>query len=284
MSNPRKVQIVTDSGSDLPLSLRNQYGITVVPLSITFGTESFQDGVDISPEQFMTRLEAESELPKTAQPASARFAEVFREAIDKDMDVVCVNISSELSGTYNSARLAAEEFDASRVRVVDSRGATMQFGWVVIEAARAAQTGGDVDAVEAAAKSAIGRANCFAVLKTLDYVYKGGRIGRASHMVGSALGIKPILNFIDGLLTPMERVRTWKKALARATELAAHAGQVTDIAVLHADNIDDANATAEKLQQQFPDANIVVDWVGPTIGTYAGPGAIGIMTLSAPEW
>lgn len=283
MTNPRKVTVVTDSGSDLPLALRNQYGITVVPLSITFGTESFKDGVDITPEQFMTRLEAESELPKTAQPASAQFAEVFRDAIDKGMDVVCVNISSDLSGTYNSARLAAEDFDASRVRVVDSRAATMQFGWIVIEAARAAQNGGDIDAVEAAAKGAIGRANCFAVLKTLDYVYKGGRIGRASHMVGSALGIKPILNFIDGLLTPMERVRTWKKALARATELAADAGGVTDIAVLHADNIEDADATAAKLQQKFPDANIVVDWVGPTIGTYAGPGAIGIMTLSAQQ-
>jgi DegV family protein with EDD domain len=280
MTNPRKVQVVTDSGSDLPHALRNQYGITVVPLSITFGTESFLDGVDITPEQFMQRLEASSEMPKTAQPASAAFAKVFREAIDKGMDVVCVTISSGLSGTFNSARLAAEEFGPDRVRVVDSLAATMQFGWIVIEAARAAQNGGDIDAVESAAKSAITRANCFAVLQTLDYVYKGGRIGRASHMVGSALGIKPILNFIDGLLTPMERVRTWKKALARATELAANAGTVTDIAVLHADNRKDAEMTAEKLQTKFPQANIVVDWVGPTIGTYAGPGAIGIMTLS----
>ena len=281
MSNPRKVLVVTDSGSDMPLALRNRYGIVVVPLSITFGNESFLDGVDITPEEFMRRLRSAQELPKTSQPASAQFAEVFRDAIDRGMDVVCVNISSGLSGTFNSARIAAEEFDASRVRVVDSRAATMQFGWIVIEAARAAQAGGDIDAVEAAAKSAIGRANCFAVLQTLDYVYKGGRIGRASHMVGSALGIKPILNFIDGLLTPVERVRTWKKALARATELAANAGNVTDVAVLHADNRADAEATAEKLQAIFPDANIIVDWVGPTIGTYAGPGAIGILTLSA---
>jgi DegV family protein with EDD domain len=281
MTSPRKVQVVTDSGSDLPISLRNQYGIAVVPLSITFGNESLKDGVDITPEDFMTRLKAASDLPKTSQPSSPQFAEVFREAIDKGMDVVCINISSDLSGTFNSARIASEDFDPSRVRVIDSRSATMQQGWIVVEAARAAQNGGDIDAVEAAAKGAIGRADCFAVLQTLDYVYKGGRIGRASHMVGSALGIKPILNFIDGLLTPMERVRTWKKALARATELAASGGQVTDIAVLHADNLKEADATAAKLQQTFPDANIVVDWVGPTVGTYAGPGAIGIMTLSA---
>jgi fatty acid-binding protein DegV len=98
-------------------------------------------------------------------------------------------------------------------------------------------------------------------------------------MVGSALGIKPVLNFIDGLLTPIERVRTWKKALARATELAATTGTPTDIAVLHSNNLKDAEATAETLRKRFPDANIIIDWTGSTITTYAGPGAIGILTL-----
>ncbi len=283
MTDSRKVAVVTDSASDLPIALRNQYEITVVPLNVTFGDQSYVDGEDITRQEFFELLEREKELPKTSQPSSAKFAEAFRTALDKGLDVVCVNLSSELSGTYNSARLAADEVDSSRIHVVDSRGATMQFGWVVIEAARAAEAGGDLDAVEAAARDAIDRANCFAVLQTLDYVYKGGRIGRASHMVGSALGIKPILNFIDGLLTPVERVRTWKKALARAIDLAVESGQLTDIAVLHADNQADADATAAKLQQQFPDANIVIDWVGSTIGTYAGPGAIGILTLSAPN-
>jgi DegV family protein with EDD domain len=283
MTSSRKVAVIADSGSDIPLSIRNQYDIGVVPLSVTFGAESFVDGVDIVPQEFFERLEKESELPKTSQPSSAMFAEAFRDAVDQGMDVVCVTLSSDLSGTFNSARIASEEFGADRVRVVDSRSATMQLGWIVVEAARAAAAGGDIDSVEAAAKGTIGRANCFAVLQTLDYVYKGGRIGRASHMVGSALGIKPILNFIDGLLTPVERVRTWKKALGRATELAENAGKVTDIAVLHANNVKDADTTAERLQKKYPDANIVVDWVGSTIGTYAGPGAIGIMTLSAPE-
>ncbi len=283
MTNSRKVAVITDSATDIPQSLRNQYDITVVPLSITFGSETFVDGVDLSPPQFVERLGREKDLPKTSQPPSAHFAEAFRAAHDQGMDVVCVDISSDISGTYNSARMAAEQVDPARVRVVDSRGATMQAGWVAVEAARAAASGADIDAVEQAALGAINRANCFAVLQSLDYVYKGGRIGRASHMVGSALGIKPILNFIDGVVTPVERVRTWKKALARAIELAADSGQLTDIAVLHADNLTDADATAAKLQQQFPDANIVIDWVGSTIGTYSGPGAIGILTLSAPN-
>ena len=272
--------VVTDSTSDIPVILRNRHDISVVPLTVTIGNESFEDGETITPPQFLDRLRHERELPKTSQPSSSRFADAFQAGIDAGMDVLCITISSELSGTFNAARIAAEGFDSDRVRVVDSRSTTMQLGWIVIETARAAEAGADLDRAEQVARDAIGRANCYAVLQTLDYVYKGGRIGRASHMVGSALGIKPVLNFVDGILTPIERVRTWKRALARAVELAATTGTPTDIAVLHSDNLKDAEATADSLRQRFPDANIVVDWTGSTIMTYAGPGAIGIMTLS----
>lgn len=280
MTDARKVMVVTDSTSDIPQTLRNQYNVKVVPLTVTFGTESFEDGVDITPAQFLDRLRNAKDLPKTSQPPSSKFAAVFKDAIDQGMDVLCITISSELSGTFNAARIAAEEFDAEHVRVVDSRSATMQLGWIVIDAARAVAQGADLTAAEKRAVETVSRANCFAVLQTLDYVFKGGRIGRASHMVGSALGIKPVLNFIDGVLTPIERVRTWKRALARAIELASSTGTPTDIAVLHSDNLKDAQTTADSLKQRFPDANIVIDWTGSTISTYAGPGAIGILTLS----
>lgn len=279
MTETREVLIVTDSTSDIPGSLRDQYDITVVPLNVTFGSDTFQDGVDITPPQYLQRLTQEKDLPKTSQPPSTRFASVFSEAIDRGMNVLCITLSSQLSGTYNSARLAAEEFDSERIRVVDSRSTTMQLGWIVIEAARAVQSGAGLDEAALRATEAIGRANCFAVLQTLDYVYKGGRIGRASHIVGSALGIKPVLNFVDGILTPIERVRTWKKALARAVELAATTGDPQDIAVLHSDNLKDAETTADALRQRLPDASIIIDWTGSTILTYAGPGAIGILTL-----
>jgi DegV family protein with EDD domain len=279
VTEARKVLVVTDSTSDIPGSLRDQYDITVVPLNVTFGSDTFQDGVDITPPQYLQRLTQEKALPKTSQPPSTRFASVFNEAIDRGMDVLCITLSSELSGTYNSARLAAEEFDAERIGVVDSRSTTMQLGWIVIEAARAVQSGASLDEAALRATEAIGRANCFAVLQTLDYVYKGGRIGRASHIVGSALGIKPVLNFVDGIFTPIERVRTWKKALACAVELAATTGDPRDIAVLHSDNLKDAEITADALRQRLPNTNIVIDWTGSTILTYAGPGAIGILTL-----
>ena len=279
MTDPRRVLVVTDSTSDIPTALRDQYEITVVPLNVTFGNDTFEDGVDITPSEYLERLTQEKDLPKTSQPPSTRFASIFSEAIDRGMNVLCITISSELSGTYNSARLAAEQFDAERIRAVDSRSTTMQLGWIVIEAARAVQDGANLDEAALRATEAIDRANCFAVLQTLDYVYKGGRIGRASHIVGSALGIKPVLNFVDGILTPIERVRTWKKALARAIDLAATTGEPQDIAVLHSDNLEDAETTADALRQRLPDANIIIDWTGSTILTYAGPGAIGILTL-----
>jgi DegV family protein with EDD domain len=279
VTEARRILVVTDSTSDIPKVLRDQYYITVVPLNVTFGSETFQDGVDITPPEYLERLTQEKDLPKTSQPPSTRFASVFSEAIDQGMDVLCITLSSELSGTYNSARLAADQFDAERIRIVDSRSTTMQLGWIVIEAARGVQGGASLDEAALRATEAIDHANCFAVLQTLDYVYKGGRIGRASHIVGSALGIKPVLNFVDGILTPIERVRTWKKALARAIDLATTTGEPQDIAVLHSDNLKDAETTADVLRQRLPDANIIIDWTGSTILTYAGPGAIGILTL-----
>ena len=279
-SAARKVRVITDSTSDLPASLRQQYGIEVVPLTVQFGSESFRDGVDITPQEFLRRLVSTDALPTTSQPSTPTFAAAFQQALDAGEDVLCVTISSELSGTYNSARLAADQVGKDRIQVLDSRGTTMQLGWVAVEAARAASAGEPLQAVADRATAAIARAHLFAILQTLDYVFKGGRIGRASAIVGSALGIKPVLGIIDGIVTPIERVRTWKKALARATDLAATTGTPTDIAVLHADNLADAEAIAAALRQRHPQANIVIDWAGSTITTYAGPGAIGIMTLA----
>lgn len=276
MSNQRTVHVVTDSGSDIPMNLAQELGIRVVPLSLNFANETLLDSVEISAEEYVNRLRTEKKLPSTAQPTVAQFREAFQEGLDRGQDVLCITISSGLSGTINSARLAAGEIGSDRIRVVDSRVATMQQGWVVAEAARAAEGGADLDAVEQAALNAIPNVFCFAVLQTLDYVYKGGRIGRASHMVGSALGIKPVVGF-DHVLVPYERVRTWKKALNRAIELAASKSEPLDIAILHADNLPDAQMAERELRDRFPAANIIVDWCGPTVTTYAGPGAIGIM-------
>lgn len=281
MVDRQSTVVITDSTSDIPAHLATSLGITVVPLIITFGSESFRDGIDLTPQQFLGRLESAVELPKTSQPPVTAFEAAFRSALANGQDVVCITISADLSGTCNAARLAAEAVDPSRITVIDSRATTMQLGWVVIEASRAAQDGMDAQAVARTAQDAIGRSKLNAVLRTLDYVYKGGRIGRAQQLVGSAFAIKPVLSFVDGVLVPIERVRTWKRALHRAIELTAEYGNVNEIVVLHSENLADAEATADALGRTCPNATITISYAGATIGTYAGPGAIGIAALLA---
>jgi len=257
--------------------MARQLGIVVVPLTISFGAESFRDGIDLTAPEFIDRLRHAPTLPKTSQPPVSDFEAVFREALARGQDVVCVTISSLLSGTFNAARLAAEAVDPERIRIVDSLATTMQLGWVAVAAARAAQQGEGLDAVAGAAEAARSRVKLYAVLRTLDYVHKGGRIGRAQQLVGSALAIKPILGVIDGIVTPVERVRTWKKAVTRVAELITPAP--TDIIVMHCDNLDDARAVSGRLSQTYPDAMIDIGFAGAAITTYAGPGAVGVAAL-----
>lgn len=278
MTNPRNVFVVTDSTSDIPVHFREELGIVVVPLSINFENETVLDGVDLSPEQYVERLRTLDKLPSTAQPTVEQFQTAYKKGLDAGMDVICITISTGLSGTFNSASLAAEQLDPERIKVVDSLKASTSLGWVVVEAARAAQGGASLQETVAVAERTREKTHFFALLETLDYVYKGGRIGRASHMVGSALGIKPILGLKEGTVLPVERVRTWKKALKRMIEVASSRGKLLDVAVLHTDNLPEAQKVVDELKSRFPDAHYEIVFAGTTIATYAGPGAVGIMT------
>jgi DegV family protein with EDD domain len=277
VADRQQVLVVTDSTSDLPQHIVDDLGIVVVPLNIAFGSESFRDGIDLTPTAFLSKLRGSPVLPTTSQPPVTAFESVFREALDRDRDVVCITISADLSGTNNAARLAAESVGSDRIQIIDSRATTMQQGWVVVEAARKARAGADATEVATTANNAIPRSKLYAVLQTLDYVHKGGRIGKAQQLVGSALAIKPILSFKHGVLVPVERVRTWKKAVARITALITPTP--SDIVVLHSDNIKDAQRVAADLQRSYPQAQIDISYAGATISTYAGPGALGVAAL-----
>lgn len=277
MSDAQRVLVVTDSTSDIPTHLVRELGIEIVPLSITFGSTSFRDGIDLTPIEFLDKLRASPSLPTTSQPPVSAFEAVFREVLKRGLEVVCITISSGLSGTFNAARLAAEAVDPARITVVDSLATTMQQGWVVIAAARRARQGADAGDVAAEAQSARSRVKLYAVLRTLDYVHKGGRIGKAQHLVGTALAIKPILSVVDGIVVPVERVRTWKKAVTRISDLIT--STPTDIIVLHSDNLDDAHVVEDQLRRTYPEARMELDIAGATISTYAGPGAIGVAAL-----
>ncbi|HEY8447090.1 MAG TPA: DegV family protein [Thermomicrobiales bacterium] len=283
MAANRPVTVVVDSTADIPADLVSSLGITVVPLMVRFGDRTYADGVDLGPDEFLRLLQESSTLPQTSQPPVSAFEEVFRRALDAGNDVVCVTIASQLSGTYNSARLAAEAVDSSRIRLLDSGTVTMQLGWAAIAAARAAQAGLGADEVVAAAQSNLQRSRLFAVLETLEYVYRGGRIGRAAQLVGSMLSIKPILTVENGEVVPLERVRTWRRAIERLVDLTRQEAPLESLAVMHAGNLSDAQAIADRLRDLVPPEQLIFTQAGPVLATYAGPGALGVMPVKAAQ-
>lgn len=274
MAQTRRVAVVTDSTADLPSEVVASTGVIVVPLSVRFGEESFLDGVEMAPAEFLERLQSAADLPKTSQPPVSAFESAFRRLVDAGNDVVCVTISAKLSGTHNAARLAAEAIDPDRIRIVDSGATAMSQGIVVLEGADIAQQGGDLEHVHDAVVDSVARSNLFAALETLDYVYKGGRIGKAAHLVGSVLAIKPILTIRDGEVVPVERARSWRKALTRLGELTEALEPLDRLIIGHAGNPTDAEALKQRLGHLVPADRLLVVEAGPVLITYAGPGAV----------
>jgi DegV family protein with EDD domain len=277
----QQVIVVTDSTSDIPQDHATALNIEIVPLSVRFGDEVFLDRIEMSQAEFLERLKGSTELPQTSQPSTTMFEDVFRAAITADLDVVCITIASQLSGTFNSARLAGEAVNSDRIHVIDSQTVSMALGWAVIAAARSANAGKNTEEVVSAAYVALSRVQLYAVLETLDYAHRGGRIGRASHLIGSMLSIKPILTVRAGEVTPLERVRTWEKAIDRIAEIARTHAPLEGLAIAHAGNPGDAQRLADELRDLVPSDQFVLCDVGPVIATYAGPGAVGIFPLAA---
>jgi DegV family protein with EDD domain len=278
-SNQQRVTVVTDSTADVPAEIAAELGIVTVPLRINFGQESLRDQIDLTTEELIRRMESAPALPTTSQPTPAEFAATFQEQVDAGSDVVCVTIGDLLSGTHRSALTGAEQVAPDRITVVDGATTTMHLGWAVIEGARAARAGADRETVATAVRDARARSNLFVVLRTLDYVYKGGRIGKVGQLVGSALNIKPIISVRDGRVTAIERVRTWKKAVRRLVELAQDEGDLSDIMVLYVDDRSDADVVLAELRERFPNANVGITRAGAVITTHVGPGAIAVATL-----
>jgi len=271
------VKIVTDSSCDLPLELAAEKGIVVVPLAIRFGTEELFDRRDLTPKEFWARCAASAVLPETAAPSPGSFEQVFRDAKDEGYDgVVCINLSSKLSATRDSAAAGAKAMDGDfPVNVVDSLSVTMGLGMIVLEAARVAAEGKSLDDVTAVAVDAAQRTRVFGALDTLDNLRKGGRIGKAQGMVGSLLSIKPSLELKDGVVEPGPRHRTRGKSLAWLAEQVTARPSVDEVAIVHGE-APDVERVIELLAPQIPRDRIIVSDLGAVIGTHAGAGTIGI--------
>ena len=276
------VYVVTDSTSDIPSELVAEFGITVVPLTIAFGSESFRDGVDLKPDEFFARLQSTKELPTTSQPPPALFQHAYEHLISRG-DVVSVHLSHKFSGTIESARSAAREIAPDKISVVDSGSVSMGLGMCVLAAARVARGGGTREACVAAAESVAARLHVAVAFESLEYLRRGGRIGRAKAFLGGLLRLKPILTVKDGEAFPVTRVRSRAKAI---DELFAHAEKhapIEEMVVLHTTTPDDVEALAARLRAAYPSVPLHLGRFGPVLGVHGGPGMLGIAVVEAPR-
>ncbi|MGE5552389.1 MAG: DegV family protein [Betaproteobacteria bacterium] len=276
------VKLVTDSTADLPESLIRKHHLTVVPLRVHFGEESYRDGLDIWASEFYYKLETGGLQPHTSQPSPGDFLEVYKRLTADGSEVVAIVLSRELSGTYQSAEVARQMLGRTAVTVVDSASASLGLGLIALEAARWAEEGAPGAKVAEAARRASSRIVLFFLVDTLEYLQKNGRIGRASALLGSLLNIKPILTLQDGIVTPVDKIRGKSKALGRIFELLRErVGQSpARWAVVHADRPDEAVSLAERVKREFRCVEPpVIGEIGPVIGSHVGPGTIGIVAL-----
>jgi DegV family protein with EDD domain len=274
-----RVAVVTDSTADVPVALL-PVGLRVVPLPVRIGSRSGFDGVDIGAEDVAAALRAHVQVT-TSRPTPSAFEAAYRAAFAEGADrVVSVHISAELSGTWDSARLAAQEFDYGAVRVVDSRSTAMGLGFAVLAAARAAADGAGAGAVQDAAVSTVDRTSCFFYVDTLEYLRLGGRIGAAQAFVGTALSVKPLLHMRDGRVVPLEKVRTAAKAIARLLDIVALAAgdDEVDVAVQHLAAPERAEQVSTALRERLPRlGRLITSEVAATVGVHTGPGTVGVV-------
>lgn len=276
-----QVKIVTDSTADLPLEIREKFGILMVPLKVHFGNETFHDSVDINSSEFYTKLSQSQELPTTSQPSPVDFMEVYKELCDQpDTSVISIHLSSALSGTYQSAMLAKSLLDnQTNVALVDSKSACYGLGLLVIAAAEAAQAGKSVEEIQALVQDLRNKTRIYFILDTLEYLYKGGRIGKASAMFGSLLNIKPILTLDDGgEVDSVDKVRGHKKAVKRIIELLQKdfEGQQINVGIGHSQSRESAEEMYQLINEQFQVNQHSYTDIGPVIGTHTGPGTLAV--------
>lgn len=281
-----RVCIVTDSTSDIPAETRQALGIEVVPLKVHFGNETFLDSVDIQPEQFYERLTQSSMPPTTSQPSPVDFVDLYKRILaeEPDAQIISIHLSSAMSGTYQSAVLARSllEQDAD-IATIDSRSACYGFGQLVVLAAEAAQQGKTKDEIVALVEKARSEMVLFFLVDTLEFLQKGGRIGKASAILGSLLNIKPILSLDEeGTIYSVDKARGQKKAMARIIELMKKqidSDRTLRVVVAHANAVQAADDLSALIREHFRVSSLSYTSIGPVIGTHAGPGTVAVFAL-----
>ncbi|WEK52841.1 MAG: DegV family protein [Candidatus Cohnella colombiensis] len=275
------VALVTDSTADIPKDVRERLNIAMVPLKVIVGEQSYLDNIELQPVEFYEMITKTGQLAKSSQPSPADFFEVFSSLIDQGYAVVCVNLSSAMSGTYQSACIAKSMFeDDVDITVIDSRSASFGYGQFVVKAAEMALAGATSEQIVAEISRLRDQLKLYFLVETLEYLQKGGRIGKASAVLGTLLNIKPILSIDDeGSIFPIDKVRGHKKAMNRIVEMlqADFSDRPVNLAIAKTPGFENGVAEMAELAKSNLNVQIYSEVeIGPVIGAHAGPGTIGL--------
>ncbi len=279
-----KVAIVTDSTAYLPEEFITRYQISVIPLQLIWGEETFRDGVDIQPTEFYNRLINTHVMPTTSQPSAAEFLTVFEKLHTAGADILAILISSGLSGTVSSAEQAKQMLPDAKIEIVDSQTTMAELGFHILEVARAAEEGADLATCKAIAEHARELSGVVFAVDTLEFLHRGGRIGGGKRFLGTMLNIKPILNLKDGRIDAVEQARTRSKAQARLIELVQERTEgkpLRYIGVSHSDAPEEAAALLQRAQESMQVAQSLFTDLSPVIGTHVGPGTVALAYMIA---
>lgn len=274
------VRIVTDSTSDITPALAQELGITVIPLTILFGEEAFLDGVELDHAHFYEKLRATKTLPRTSQPSPATYQEAYKRLIDEGADgIISAHLSSELSGTYQAAVSARdslpEEYRKVPIEIIDSKSASLGISWPLFKAVEEAKQGHSLEEIKNTILDRYSRTHLIAILDTLEYIRRGGRIGNAKAMLGNMLSVKPLIALKDGVVVPLEQPRTRSKAFMRSVEIIKEQGPLEELMIIEANPEIGAQLEAV-LQQNYPHPVQHYSLSG-VLGAHTGPDTCGIV-------
>jgi len=275
-----KVKVLTDSIADIPPAIRQELDITSIPCIVRFGNQEYRDRVDIFPSEFYRRLIASPVLPQTSQPAVGVFEEAYQKLAEQTDEIIAIHPVGALSGIYNTSCLAAQSVTKAKILVIDSKQISMGVGWLVILAARAAQAGARLAEIKTLIEDALPCVHLLAMLDTLEYAQRGGRLSKGKAWLGTLLNVKPVLSVIDSQVVPVENIRTQKRAVNRMVEMVLESGAIQELAVMHAEAPQLAETLAEMLSSIFPKERMVITETGPVLGTHVGPGTVGLAWLN----
>lgn len=272
------VRVVTDSTADIPPEILKELDIVVVPIYVIFGDKTYRDRVDIGEDEFYQKLSLDSVFPSTAVPSPKDFADVYNKLAKETDEIVSIHLTSKESGIYNSAVLARDMVqEKCRIEVIDSQTISTGYGLLAMAAAREARAGANLSQVAEMVRRSVRQMHILFLVDTLKYVVRGGRISRARGMLGSVLGVKPLLTMKEGHLTLSTIARTRARAIERLYDFAGNFPRIKEAAVPYTTVRDEAEALAGRIRTAFPAMPVHVARVGPALGTHAGPGAMGLV-------